>query len=85
MRSGAPGGTRTHGLLLRRQTLYPLSYGRTPDEVTSATAVEMRRPLRRGVAFTVPADPATEVAGLLPRHEGIYHAGCTGYPNPTYP
>jgi hypothetical protein len=25
---GAPGGTRTHGLLLRRQTLYPLSYGR---------------------------------------------------------
>ena len=26
--SGAPGGTRTHGLLLRRQTLYPLSYGR---------------------------------------------------------
>ena len=27
-RCGAPGGTRTHGLLLRRQTLYPLSYGR---------------------------------------------------------
>src|SRR3972149_11546087 len=27
-RIGAPGGTRTHGLLLRRQTLYPLSYGR---------------------------------------------------------
>ena len=26
--SGAPGGIRTHGLLLRRQTLYPLSYGR---------------------------------------------------------
>ena len=26
--AGAPGGTRTHGLLLRRQTLYPLSYGR---------------------------------------------------------
>jgi hypothetical protein len=25
---GAPGGTRTHDLLLRRQTLYPLSYGR---------------------------------------------------------
>src|SRR4051812_17524944 len=31
---GAPGGTRTHGLLLRRQTLYPLSYGRTrPNRV----------------------------------------------------
>jgi hypothetical protein len=28
-KGGAPGGTRTHGLLLRRQTLYPLSYGRT--------------------------------------------------------
>ena len=26
--SGALGGTRTHGLLLRRQTLYPLSYER---------------------------------------------------------
>ena len=24
---GAPGGTRTHNLLLRRQALYPLSYG----------------------------------------------------------
>ena len=23
---GAPGGIRTHDLLLRRQTLYPLSY-----------------------------------------------------------
>src|SRR5215217_6628627 len=27
--AGAPGGTRTHDLLLRRQTLYPLSYGRS--------------------------------------------------------
>jgi hypothetical protein len=24
-------------------------------------------------------------SGSLPRHKGIYHAGCTGYPNPTYP
>ena len=28
---GAPGMIRTCGLLLRRQTLYPLSYGRGPD------------------------------------------------------
>lgn len=27
--TGAPGGTRTHNLLIRSQTLYPLSYGRT--------------------------------------------------------
>src|SRR5436190_11315550 len=52
---GAPGGTRTHGLLLRRQTLYPLSYGRTPSEVIRTIAacfssVETKRPLRRGVA-----------------------------------
>lgn len=26
-RSGAPGGTRTHNLLIRSQTLCPLSYG----------------------------------------------------------
>lgn len=25
---GAPGGTRTSGLVLRKHTLYPLSYGR---------------------------------------------------------
>jgi hypothetical protein len=25
--SGAPGGTRTHNLLIRSQALYPLSYG----------------------------------------------------------
>ena len=41
-------------------------------------------PPKRG-RRTVPADPTTEAAGLLPRHKGIYHAGCTGYPNPTYP
>ena len=29
---GAPGVTRTRGLLLRRQLLYPLSYGRCPSE-----------------------------------------------------
>jgi hypothetical protein len=23
--------------------------------------------------------------GLLPRVKGIYHVGCTDYPNPTYP
>jgi len=22
---------------------------------------------------------------LLPRHKGIYHVGCTDYPDPTYP
>jgi hypothetical protein len=26
---GAPGGIRTHGLMLRRHLLYPLSYGRS--------------------------------------------------------
>jgi hypothetical protein len=25
--SGAPGGTRTHNILIRSQALYPLSYG----------------------------------------------------------
>ncbi len=32
-----------------------------------------------------PGRTDNNVAGLLPRHKGIYHAGCTGYPNPTYP
>ena len=41
-------------------------------------------PPKRG-RRTVPADPTTEAVGNLPRHKGIYHAGCTGYPNPTYP
>ncbi len=27
VRVGAPGGTRTHNLLIRSQALYPLSYG----------------------------------------------------------
>ena len=35
---GAPGGTRTHGLLLRRQTLYPLSYGRVRSESIGSRA-----------------------------------------------
>ena len=32
---GALGGTRTHGLLLRRQTLYPLSYERGTSSVAT--------------------------------------------------
>ncbi len=33
--SGTPEGTRTPDLLVRNQTLYPLSYGRlTPNEYT---------------------------------------------------
>ncbi len=36
--TGAPGGTRTHGLLLRRQTLYPLSYGRATASRVRANA-----------------------------------------------
>ncbi len=31
MNFSAPGGTRTHGTLLRRQMLYPLSYGRSQE------------------------------------------------------
>ena len=45
---------------------------------------EMRRPRRSGVFCTVPAN-RTLRTGRLPRYKGIYHAGCTGYPNPTYP
>jgi hypothetical protein len=26
-----------------------------------------------------------ETDRLLPRYKGIYHVGCTDYPNPTYP
>src|SRR5690606_23466417 len=33
--TNAPGGTRTPNLLIRRQMLYPLSYGRTGPEATS--------------------------------------------------
>src|SRR6188768_2942125 len=41
---GAPGGTRTHGLLLRRQTLYPLSYGRgTREKATRFLTGRSRR------------------------------------------
>ena len=41
-------------------------------------------PPKRG-RITVPADLAPEGTRALPRHKGIYHAGCTGYPNPAYP
>jgi hypothetical protein len=42
---GALGGTRTHGLLLRRQTLYPLSYERSNSGEHPQTA---RWPIRLG-------------------------------------
>jgi hypothetical protein len=28
---------------------------------------------------------SAETDRLLPRYKGIYHVGCTDYPNPTYP
>jgi hypothetical protein len=59
---------------------------------------ELRRPSRIGrdgesrsgsrrsrfVAVPVKGRPA-EADRLLPRYKGIYHVGCTDYPNPTYP
>ncbi len=36
--SGTRGGARTHGLLLRRQTLYPLSYPRITAMVAVSAA-----------------------------------------------
>ena len=41
-------------------------------------------PAEAGSPLTVPADPERTL-GLLPRRKGIYDAGFTGYPNPTYP
>ena len=38
----------------------------------------------RFVAVPVKGRPA-ETDRLLPRYKGIYHVGCTDYPNPTYP
>jgi hypothetical protein len=59
-------------------------------------ATGRRRPDRAGYAKgpsgegpfdTVPVkSPGTSrYTELLLRFKGIYHAGCTGYPNPTYP
>jgi hypothetical protein len=51
---------------------------------------ENRRRIRSGsrrsrfVAVPVKGRPA-EADRLLPRYKGIYHVGCTDYPNPTYP
>jgi len=45
-----------------------------------------RRPSEEGRLYC-PGENS-DVSGtpcLLPRRKGIYHAGCTGYPNPTYP
>ena len=38
-RAGAPGGIRTPDPLLRRQLLYPLSYGRTHIHYISDAAI----------------------------------------------
>jgi hypothetical protein len=64
--------------------------------LTGSAAVAERRPhqdrrrIRSGsrrsrfVAVPVIGDPS-ETDRLLPRYKGIYHVGCTDYPNPTYP
>jgi hypothetical protein len=45
----------------------------------------MKRPSEEG-RFHCPGEAVgASASGLLPRRKGIYHAGCTGYPNPTYP
>ena len=83
--------------LLRRQTLYPLSYerGTSRERRAASLAEDFGRPAGSGLGnevappkratATVPLksdEPVVET--LLPRHKGIYHAGRTGYPNPTY-
>lgn len=45
--TGAPGGARTHNLLIRSQALYPLSYGgvfRIIHEIAGVLMVRARRP-----------------------------------------
>ncbi len=90
-RAGGVGSTcriRGSGLRLRGRR----EPARRPDSTVpgagrrprAPTATEMRRPRRSGVFCTVPAN-RTLRTGRLPRYKGIYHAGCTGYPNPTYP
>ena len=49
-RDGAPGGTRTHGLLLRRQTLYPLSYGRQEPRLPQQTCMRLGAKAREHVS-----------------------------------
>ena len=39
LKTGTAGGTRTHDLFLRREALYPLSYGRTFEPETQIPSV----------------------------------------------
>jgi len=56
----------------------------------AAGAPKYQRRIRSGsrrsrfVAVPVKGRPV-ETDRLLPRYKGIYHVGCTDYPNPTYP
>ena len=56
--------------------------GRRPPEPAGESRSGSRR--SRFVAVPVKGRPA-EADRLLPRYKGIYHVGCTDYPNPTYP
>ena len=54
--NGAPGGGRTHNLLLRRETLYPLSYGRRMSCFDSIGG-------RRSIRLPVSRSPASAGEG----------------------
>src|SRR5690625_4629949 len=49
-RACAPDRNRTYGLLLRRQTLYPLSYGGAPEYLTAKSTLYEMRSRRSGIA-----------------------------------
>ena len=51
---GAPGGTRTHDLQVRNLTLYPLSYGRLPENLAEREGFE-------------PSEQVTPLGGLANR------------------
>ena len=55
--SGAPGENRTPNHLLRRQMLYPLSYGRTVEiSTTNYLLIRLRRTPRQAPTFELPFD-----------------------------
>ena len=78
-----PGWDRTNGLLLRRQTLYPLSYGRVCVEKSAEPDIPPAHIIARLFVFDKRAETRNRTGNGAP-DKAIYHSllvSTTGIPH----
>jgi len=82
-RERSPGSATASSGRGRSTPVWPVWLRSSPGSRFEGSAGKRRSGSRRSRSVAVPV--TTRRSGCSPRVKGIYHVGCTDYPDPTYP